>query len=135
MKKPRRYTPTVIIESESVTVLPPPVPLVIKLSAPRQTVDKAATDLSKISSVLVTYTYIFFMQLIRLSYDSGTKMTRDPRANTVGEQEDYYDPLFTYKEGDGASYFVVSETLKVMRPTLVLRVLGPQKEVPWPPAL
>ena len=27
----------------------------------------------------------------------------------MGEQGDYYDPLFTYKEGDEASYFVVSE--------------------------
>ena len=25
------------------------------------------------------------------------------------EQGDYYDPLFTYKEGDEASYFIVSE--------------------------
>ena len=41
------------------------------------------------------------MQLIRLSYDSGTEPT--------GEQGDYYDPLFTYKEGDEASYFVISE--------------------------
>jgi len=135
VKKPHRFTPTIIADGESTAMRPPSAPLVIKLSAPRQTVGKVVHDLSKISSVLAIYTYIFFMQLIRLSYDSGTKMTRDPRANTVGEQEDYYDPLFTYKEGDGASYFVVSETLKVMRPTLVLRVLGPQKEVPWPPAL
>ena len=42
-------------------------------------------------------------------YDSGTETARDPRAETVGEQGDYYDPLFTYKEGDEASYFVVSE--------------------------
>jgi len=39
VKKPRRYTPTIIGEGESTT--PPPLaPLVIKLSAPRQTVVK-----------------------------------------------------------------------------------------------
>ena len=36
-------------------------------------------------------------------------MARDLRAEAVGEQGDYYDPLFTYKEGDEASYFVVLE--------------------------
>ena len=41
------------------------------------------------------------MQLTHLSYDSGTE--------TAGEQGEYYDPLFTYKEGDEASYFVISE--------------------------
>ena len=59
MIKPRRYTPTVIAEGESAVVPPPLAPLVIKLSAPSQTVDKAAPDLSKISSILATYTYIF----------------------------------------------------------------------------
>ena len=79
MKKPRCYTPIVIAEGESPAVLPPHVPLVIKLSAPRQTVDKATPDLSKISSVLATYTYIYFIQLIRLSYDSGIETAREPR--------------------------------------------------------
>ena len=32
-----------------------------------------------------------------------------PRAETVGEQGDHYDPLFTYKEGDEAGNFTVSE--------------------------
>ena len=41
------------------------------------------------------------MQLTCLTYDSGTEAT--------GEQGDYYDPLFTYREGDKASYFVTSE--------------------------
>ena len=59
MKKPRRYTPTVIADGESAAVLPPLASLVIKLSASRQTVDKAAPDLNKISSILATYTYIF----------------------------------------------------------------------------
>ena len=27
----------------------------------------------------------------------------------MGEQGDYYDPLFTYREGDEASYFVSDE--------------------------
>ena len=34
---------------------------------------------------------------------------RSPRADTVGEQGEHYDPLFTYKEGDEAGYFAVSE--------------------------
>ena len=34
---------------------------------------------------------------------------RDPRAEVIGEHGEHYDPLFTYKEGDEASYFVVSE--------------------------
>ena len=34
---------------------------------------------------------------------------RDPRDETVGEQGEHYDPLFTYREGDEAGYFVVSE--------------------------
>ena len=34
---------------------------------------------------------------------------KDPRAEAAGEQGEHYDPLFTYKEGDEASYFAVSE--------------------------
>jgi len=34
---------------------------------------------------------------------------RGPRAETVGEQGEHYDPLFTYKEGDEAGYFAVLE--------------------------
>jgi len=108
VKKPRCYTPTVIAEGESVAVPPPPALLVVKLSALRQTIDKAIPDLSNISSILAIYTYIYFIQLIRLSYDSGTETARELRAEVVGEQEDYYNPLFTYKEGDEDSYFVVS---------------------------
>ena len=47
------------------------------------------------------HVYIFFMQLTCLTCDSGTE--------TAGEHKDYYDPLFTYREGDEASYFVISE--------------------------
>ena len=61
VKKPRRYTPTIIAEGESAAVPPPPTPLVIKLSASRQTVDKIVPDLSKISSILATYTYIHIL--------------------------------------------------------------------------
>ena len=61
MKKPRRYTPTIIVEGESTAVPPPPAPLVIKLSAPRQTVGKAVPNLSKISSILAIRIYIFHM--------------------------------------------------------------------------
>ena len=62
---------------------PPPAPLVIKLSAARQTAGKA--------------------------YDSGTEAVRSPRAEAAGEQGEHYDPLFTYKEGNEAGYFAVSE--------------------------
>ena len=36
-----------------------------------------------------------------LIWDAGTEI--------AGEQEDYYDPLFTYREGDEASYFISDE--------------------------
>ena len=34
---------------------------------------------------------------------------KTPRAEAVEEQGEHYDPLFTYKEGDEAGYFGVSE--------------------------
>ena len=34
---------------------------------------------------------------------------RSPRTEATGEQGEHYDPLFTYKEGDEAGYFAVSE--------------------------
>ena len=34
---------------------------------------------------------------------------RDSRAEAGGEQEEHCDPLFTYREGNEASYFAVSE--------------------------
>jgi len=52
---------------------------------------------------------IYFIQLTCLSYDSGTETARELRAEAGREQGNTYDPLFTYKEGDKASYFVVSE--------------------------
>ena len=58
VKKPRRYTPTVITEGESAAV-PPPAPLVIKLSAQKQTTDKAVPGLGKTSFIFATCTYIF----------------------------------------------------------------------------
>jgi len=51
MKKPRRHTP-VIVESESIVIVPPPAPLVIKLSAQKKAPEKAAPILGKISSCL-----------------------------------------------------------------------------------
>ena len=51
---------------------------------------------------------IYFIQLICLSYDSGIETAREPGVETAGEQGDYYDPLFIYKEGDEAIYFIVS---------------------------
>ena len=59
MKKPRRYAPTVIAEGESAAVPPPSAPLVIRLSVLKQTIDKVVSDLSKISSILATYAYVF----------------------------------------------------------------------------
>jgi len=34
---------------------------------------------------------------------------RERGTEDAGEQGNYYDPLFTYKEGDEASYFIISE--------------------------
>ena len=34
---------------------------------------------------------------------------RSPRAEAAGEQGEHYDPLFTYREGDEAGYFAISE--------------------------
>ena len=59
MKKPHRYTPTVIAESESATVPPPPAPLIIKLSAQKQATDKAVPGQGKTSFIFATCTYIF----------------------------------------------------------------------------
>ena len=64
---------------------PPLTPLVIRLSAPKQTIDKAVPDLSKASPVLATYSYIFRTAHC-LFYDSGTETARDPRAEAVGEK-------------------------------------------------
>jgi len=44
-----------------------------------------------------------------LFYDSGTEAVRSTRAEATGEQGEHYDPLFTYREGDEAGYFAVSE--------------------------
>ena len=44
-----------------------------------------------------------------LLHNSGIEVVRDSRAEVAGEQGEHYDPLFTYREGDEASYFVVSE--------------------------
>ena len=41
--------------------------------------------------------------------DAGTEAVISPRAEAVGEQGEHFDPLFTYKEGDEAGYFTVSE--------------------------
>jgi len=52
---------------------------------------------------------IYFIQLICLSYDSGTETAREPGTEAAEEQGNDYDPLFTYKKGDKASYFVILE--------------------------
>ena len=114
---------------------PPPTPLVIKLSALRQTVDKAAPDLSKISSILAIYTYIYFIQLIRLSYDLGTETAREPRAEAVGEQGIIMILCSLIKRVTRLATSSSQKTLEMTRLTSVLWVLGPPKEVPWPPVL
>ena len=59
-----------------------------------------------------SHVLIYFIQLTCLSYDSGTETARKLRVEASREQGDSYDPLFTYKEGDEASYFVFSEDSK-----------------------
>jgi len=71
VKKPRRYGPTVIVEGKS-SAVPPLDPLIIKLSAPRQTAGIAILDLSKISSVLAIHSHIFHTAHCLL-HDSGTE--------------------------------------------------------------
>jgi len=56
VKKPHRHT-LVVTESESVTVVSPPAPLVIKLSAQKKATKKAAPGLGKISSHLQDFFY------------------------------------------------------------------------------
>jgi len=51
MKKPRRHTP-VIAERESIAIVPPPIPLIIKLSVQKKAPEKAAPGLGKISFCL-----------------------------------------------------------------------------------
>ena len=51
MKKPRRHTP-VITESESVVIVPPPAPLVIKLSVQKKSPETVAPAFGKINSCL-----------------------------------------------------------------------------------
>ena len=77
MKKPRRYTPTIIAEGESATVPPPPALLVIRLSAQKQTIDKVVPDLGKISFILATCNYIFHTAHLFI-YDLGTETAREP---------------------------------------------------------
>ena len=62
VKKPHRYTPTIITEGETVTVSPPPAPLVIKLSAQKQTTDKAVPSLGKTS--FTRFPSIFFLHVL-----------------------------------------------------------------------
>ena len=55
VKKPRRHAPTVVTEGKPSAALPPPAPLVTELSAPKPTTGEAASDLGKISFVLIIY--------------------------------------------------------------------------------
>jgi len=102
VKKPRRHTP-VIAESELVAVSPTLSLLVIKLSAQKEATEKAAPSLGKISSLLQDFFNIF------LYLYAANLLICATETEVVGEQRDYYDPLFTYREGDEASYFVISD--------------------------
>ena len=86
----------------------PLTPLVLKMSARRQTAGKAAPDPGMINSILIIHSFVF-QTAHCLLYDSGTEAVRDPRAEAAGEQGEHYDPLFTYREGDEDSYFTVSK--------------------------
>ena len=130
-----RYTPTIIVEGESAAVPPPPAPLVIRLLAQRRRLLIKLFPTWVRSVSFLRHVLIYFIQLICLSYDSGTETAREPRAEAVREQENAYDPLFTYKEGDEASYFVFLEDSRGDGLTSVLQVLGPRKGVPWLQAL
>ena len=72
VKKSHRYTPTVIAESESAAVAPLPAPLVIKLSAQKQTTDKVIPGLDMTSSIfatrIYTYTHVYIFFLFLLSH-------------------------------------------------------------------
>jgi len=61
-----------------------------------------------INSVLIIHSHVF-QTAHYLLYDSETEAVKDPRAEVAGEQGEHYDPLFTYREGDEAGYFAVSE--------------------------
>ena len=62
------------------------------------------------------------MQLTCLTCDSGTEV--------AGEQGDYYDPLFTYWEGDEASYFVISEDFEGGAADVGPSGVGASKDIP-----
>ena len=79
VKKPRRYTPTIIAEGESAAVPPSPAPLVIKLSAQKQTTDKAVPSLGKTSFTHFSSIFFFDMYLY-ISYNSFVYPTiQEPR--------------------------------------------------------
>ena len=101
VKKPRRHTP-VIVESESVAIVSAPAPLIIKLLVQKKATEKTAPGLGKISSCSILFSYSLFSHVTNmLSWDTGIEIAE--------EQGDYYNPLFTYREGHEASYFVVSD--------------------------
>ena len=60
------------------------------------------------NSVLIIQSYVF-QTAHCLLYDSRIETVRSPRDEVAGEPGEHYDPLFTYREGDEAGYFAVSE--------------------------
>ena len=58
----------------------------------------------------------------------------DTRTEVAGEQGDYYDPLFTYREGDEASYFVVSDESEGCATDVSPSSVGEDKESPMAPS-
>ena len=99
MKKPRRYTPTIIAEGESAAVpSPPPAPLVIKLSAQKQMTDKAVLGLGKTSFTHLPS--LFFLDLcLYISYNSFVYPTiQEPR---LQEDQDESQELATRNPQEG----------------------------------
>jgi len=135
VKKPRRYTPTVIAEGESAAVPPPPALLVIKLSAQKQTTNKDVPGLGKTSFIFSpTCTYIF-QQLICLSHDQEPRLQENQELRL---QENRGDIMILYLLIRKATRLATSPSQKfpeVTRLMSVLRVLEPRKRVQWPQAL
>ena len=59
---------------------------------------------------------------------------RDPRAEAAREQGEHYDPLFTYREGDEAGYFAVSEESGGDAADVGLSGVGTSKGSPMAPS-
>ena len=79
VKKPRRHTP-VVTESESVEIISPSAPLVIKLSMQKKAAEKAAPGLGKVSSHLQDFLIILSSRAANLLiWEIGTEIAGGTR--------------------------------------------------------